>query len=55
MRKADGVQWEKIRDRLKKNVLCKSVFDEGKKEEKDYACQYIAFFPPIDPQYSSNV
>jgi hypothetical protein len=52
MREADGAQWEKVRDRLKKNVLCKSVFDEGKKEEKDYASQYLAFIPPPDPQCS---
>ena len=52
MRKANGVQWEKIRERLRNNVICKSVFDPKRDEELEYDDQYLAFFPPVDPQYN---
>ena len=54
MRQADGVQWEKVRECLRNKVICKSVFDPNREEELNYDDQYLAFSPPIDPQYNSN-
>ena len=52
MRKANGVQWEKVRERLRHNVICKSVFDPKREEELEFDDQYLAFFSPDDPQYN---
>jgi hypothetical protein len=51
MRKPDGTKWSIIAEKLKRNVFCRSLFDEEIKEEYVYHQNYIAFFPPLDPQF----
>ena len=51
MRKPDGTKWIYIAEKLKKNVFFRSLFDEEIQEEYVYHQNYIAFFPPLDPQF----
>jgi hypothetical protein len=55
LRKANGVQWEKVRAKLETNVFFKSIFDPLRKEEIEYEHQYMGFFPSVDPQFNINL
>ena len=54
MRKPDGTKWSIIAEKLKRNVFCRSLFDEEIREEYVYHQNYIVLFPPLDPQFYDN-
>ena len=51
MRKADGTKWKTVSEKLRRNVFCRTIFDQDKKDECAYHQNYIAFFSPLDPQF----